>query len=354
MTDSPALTGREEATILLRTALTLLLATVLAACVAGPPLTRAAFSPISIQPETQNWELPIIDAHNHLNGDMTGERLVRLMDAARVRRMVLMARYYRGEGDLPGSDEQALAIARQHPGRFLPFVAGQRPELGTQWAWMHPGATGLPKEADSKLRSGEYFGLGEFILRHHAYRTGDGQLGGEVNIPVDTPLMRVMMDLAAKYRAPVLIHAEAEPEVAPAVEAILRYQPNASLIWAHSCGRSSAKAIRELLQRHPSLYCDLGGMTRGGRSGYGNGWPRLTPWVFLIAQPGGTLFDEMRAVYEDFPSRFLLGADVAHSTYLRDYRDRIAEMRLWLDQLSPATARRLAYENAETLFLGTR
>ena len=58
------------------------------------------------------FPLPIIiDAHGHLNGDMSAERLVQLMDAAGVKSMVLMARYYRGARDAGnGRDEQAKEL----------------------------------------------------------------------------------------------------------------------------------------------------------------------------------------------------------------------------------------------------
>lgn len=332
----------------------LLWVTAFLGCVAGAPLTRAAFLPISIQPETRNRDLPIIDAHNHLNGNMSGEQLLRLMDEAGVRRMVLMARYYRGEADPLGSDEQALAIARRYPGRFIPFVGGQRGELARASAWMNVGTTRMLAEAATGLRSGEYFGLGEFILRHHDYGIpGVVPPGyGEIDIPPDTPLMRSLVDIAAKYGAPVLIHAEAEPHVVPGVEAILQHQPKTSVIWAHSCGRNSAKAIRELLAKHSNLYCDLASMMRQG--GYGRGWPRWTPSVFLIEQPDHRLYDDMRALYEDFPTRFLLGTDIAHTPLLYQYPGRILVARRWLEQLSPATARRLAYENAEALLIHNR
>ena len=55
--------------------------------------------------------LPIIDAHGHLNGDMSAERLVQLMDLAGVKSMVLMARYFQGaRAGGNGSDEQAKEL----------------------------------------------------------------------------------------------------------------------------------------------------------------------------------------------------------------------------------------------------
>lgn len=314
-----------------------------AAC--GTPSSRPTF------PETE--ALPIIDAHMHINHDTSAEKLVSLMDEAGVRRMVLMARYYRGDGR--SSDEDALAMARRFPGRFIPFVGGQRPQLGRAAAWSNPSdsfSARLLAEAYRKLESGEFFGLGEFIILHYAYTSAAGTFEGEVRHPVDTWLMGELAGLADKFRVPLLIHMEGEPEAIPGMRSLLKRHPKANIIWAHSCGRSSATLIRQMLAEHPNLFCDLGGMTNIG--GYGSGWPKQGPWTFLIEDSMGNLYPEMKVLYEDYPTRFLIGTDVAHTDRLVDYTRRIRRFRQLLSQLTPATARRFAYENAEALLLRTR
>ncbi|MBI4279814.1 MAG: amidohydrolase family protein [Armatimonadetes bacterium] len=290
----------------------------------------------------------------HLNKNMPAAQLIALMDSAGVTQSVLMARYYRGDrSGGEGSDEQALSYAKQYPGRFLPFVAGQRPELLEQKRWLEPDevAKKLLEQVEERLRSGEFSGLGELIIRHHSYMIPQAaQMGSEVDIPVDTPLMRAFADLAARYQVPMTIHAEAEPRVVPGMVSLLEYNPKARIIWAHSCGRSSAKAIREMLTRHPNLFCDLGDMTRIPASGYGNYWPRQTPSIFLIEDGTGRLYDDMKALYEEFSDRFVLGTDNAHTPSLRSYEARIRRWRQLLSGLSAGTARRLAHLNAEQLF----
>jgi len=140
---------------------------VISACgTPGPRLTSPAFH-------------PIIDAHGHLNGDMTAERLIELMDRAGVRRMVLMARYYGARAGGLGSDEQALDYARKYPCRFIPFVAGQRGFLVNRKRWLKPDwqAENLLQEAEAKLKSGGFYGLGELIMLHYAYTTRHGETG---------------------------------------------------------------------------------------------------------------------------------------------------------------------------------
>lgn len=103
-----------------------------------------AFGCVSLADFATPEALQVIDAHNHLNHDMPAEELVKLMDRNGVRAMVLMARYYGGRNAGYGRDEQAADYAAKYPGRFIPFVAGQRGELGrhARYIWESPTAGG--------------------------------------------------------------------------------------------------------------------------------------------------------------------------------------------------------------------
>ncbi len=299
--------------------------------------------------------LPIIDAHGHLNGDMSAERLVQLMDAAGVKSMVLMARYYRGAKDAGnGRDEQALEFARRFPGRFIPFVAGQRGDLGSRNRHVWEGATQIGdnflQQAEKKLQAGGYFGLGEFILKHYAYTNFGVQGGNDVDLPVNSYLMHRIAEVAVRYGLPVLIHLEAEPDKVTAMAQLLETKRGAKFIWAHHCGRSGAQQIREFLTRYPNLMCDLGGMAATRQGGYGRYWPKQTPWMHVIEDGSGKLLPEVKLLFEEFPGRFLLGTDAAHTPALDFYVERIDRFRELLSQLRPATAENLAHGNAQRLF----
>ena len=314
---------------------------------------------ISIAEHARPERLPIIDLHTHLNGDMEAKDLLALMDRVGVRTMVLMARYYANPKDAGyGSDMQAADFARTHKGRFIPFVAGQRGELGRLAQWEDPeSASWYLRESEDKLRTGEFFGLGEYILYHHAYDlVGLGQRGGEVRLPADSPLMHRIAALGAKYAVPVLFHLEAEPEQTQQAVRLFEANPDTTFIWAHNCGRASADQIRQLLGRFPRLMCDLGGMmvTPSESGGYGRYWPKRTPYIHLVQADGGKVYPEKLRLFEDFSDRFLLGTDTAHTPALRSYEERIHAFRQMLSQMTPATARRIAYENAERLFASRR
>jgi hypothetical protein len=317
---------------------------------------------VSIADHARPERLPIVDFHTHLNGDMGSARLLELMDRTGVRTMVLMARYYGGAQDAGySSDSEAADFARKHKGRFVPFIAGQRAELGGRFAednWQNPESSKpYLREAEEKLRSGEYFGLGEYILFHHAYDLGSwGQSGQEVRVSADSLVMRRLATLAAKYQVPVLFHLEAEPEQSEQAVRLFESHPDTTFVWAHNCGRASPAQIRQMLGRFPRLMCDLGHMmvTPSDRGGYGRYWPKYTPYIYLVQADGGNVHPEMLRLFEDFSGRFLLGTDTAHTPALRFYEERIEAFRQMLSQMSPATAKRIAYENADRLFAARR
>ena len=322
--------------------------------IAGVSVLAAAGCVTVVEPARPET-LPIIDAHGHLNADMPAEELVSLMDKSGVAMMVLMPRFYRGSFDAGGASD---ALARQHaerfPGRFIPFVGGQRPDLGQRqravWEGATPTGDAFLKTARQELETGRFRGLGEFILRHYSYTVVGGQGGGDVDLPVDGYLMHRIAELGAEFGVPVLVHLEAEPAPAAAMERVVAAFPGTRFIWAHSCGRSSAASIGALLERFPNLMCDLGGMAPVTSGGYGTYWPRRTPWIHLLEDGSGTLDPDMKALFERFPDRFMLGTDIAHTPVLQRHADTIRRLRVWLSQLSPATARRIASDNAKEVF----
>ena len=317
---------------------------------------RTGVDPVTISVEApEAAAFPLIDAHNHLNGDMSAEELLARMNDANVEAMVLMPRHYRSPADRGlASDEQARDYAQRHPGRFIPFVSGQRDDLGTRsYVWQNmTRAEVLLGEFSEKLKSGGYAGLGEFILVHHAYDVGGGETGGEVRLDIDHELMHRIAKLARAHRVPVLLHAEAEEQPAAQAEALFAAAPDTLFVWAHNCGRASAAQIAERLRRFPNLMCDLGHMFNGPRTkgGYGKAWPRKTPWIFQVQDDAGRVLPEMKRLFEEFPDRFMIGTDTAHTPYLKSYEYRIAIFRVMLAQLKPEAARKIGFENARRLF----
>lgn len=85
--------------------------------------------------------------------------------------------------------------------------------------------------------------------------------------------------------------------------------------------------------------------------GYGTGWPRMEECTAL-SERDGVLFPDMKALYEEFPDRFMLGMDVAHApgSNLRNYSRRVNRFRDLLGQLKPETAKKFVETNAIRVF----
>ncbi len=294
---------------------------------------------------------PIFDAHGHIGASFDPSTINRVMESNNVTRQVLMARYYPGKADdIAGRDALSLEMADSHPGRYFPLVGMQRPVLtgADKWHTLTGPIEALLRETERKLATGKFYGIGEVIVRHFAYTTGRH---AELDNPIYSTFTRRLSDIAMRFDVPIVIHMEGEPGlVADFSRLIDEYKP-VRYVWAHNCGRSHAPVIREMLTRHPNLFCDLASMTNLPRQMYGTGLPRMEPYTALMEEKG-KFFPDMKDIYEAFPDRFAIGTDVAHARgmNMRNYSRRVKRFRWLLGQLSPATAKLFAEGNALRIF----
>lgn len=296
---------------------------------------------------------PMIDAHGHLGASFNWDKMDNILGHNNISRQIVMPRYYggpAGSADLPGTDELALELANNYPGRFFPLVGMQKPELTGANKWHNPNATveAILNETEAKIATGRFSGIGEVIVKHFAYSSGRH---AELENPIYSSFMRRLSKLATRFDVPIVFHMEGEPLLVKDLSRLLRENSRARYVWAHSCGRSKAAVIRAMLENHPNLNCDLASMTNVGKSGYGIGWPRMEEYTALI-EKGGVLFPEMREVYETFPNRFMIGMDVAHARGMnyKNYGRRTQRFRELLSQLKPQTAAAFAQGNAIRIF----
>jgi hypothetical protein len=296
---------------------------------------------------------PMIDAHGHLGASFDWNTIVNVMDRNNISRQIVMARYYggpSGSADFPGNDELALELASKYPGRFFPLVGMQKPELTGASKWLNPDAAvvAILKDAEVKLATGRFCGIGEVIVKHFAYSSGRH---AEQDNPIYSPFMQRLSQLAARFDVPIVLHMEGAPHLVQDLGRLLRENPRVRYVWSHNCGRSKASVIRAMLENHPNLYGDLASMTNVGESGYGIGWPRMEEYTALI-EKNGVLFPEMRELYEAFPDRFMLGMDVAHAPGMnpKNYGQRAQRFRELLPQLTPQAAAAFARGNVTRLF----
>lgn len=304
-----------------------LLGTALGACAA--PVVRT--------PREEVDHFPIIDVHSHYvdtsraNFGYTREDLLRAMDTAGIKRMVVL-----------GYGPEVPRFAQEQPDRFVASYVRvnfrTRQATGDIKDGTDPSEVErIGNEFEEALRSGVYRGLGEITTRARpipGQATGGSSIAG-ANISPNSPLVRRLLGLAARYDVPITIHCD-DYAAGEMVEAV-RSHPKSRVIWAHTGSYLSPLIIREILQEHANLSFDLSAKN-----------PSCCPLgysthPFLSFQH---IDESWRQLFEAYPDRFLIGVDFFASSQLRAARETGEFYRSILTQLALATARKIAYENA--------
>jgi hypothetical protein len=280
-------------------------------------------------------ELPIIDLHFHPD-PAWGDLLARTFDQLGVRAA--------GNSAASGSDRVALAEAERHPGRILPFIGAEQVRqlilrFGSRvWNLEVEEARRYVGDVETSLRGGQFRAIGEVHVNNwNSNIPGSPQF----RWPADSPLMQRLMQLATAYDVPLSIHMDAELESVAQMERLLEANRGSTLLWAHTGHYAEPSLLRRLLETHPNLYCELSYRTAisAGR--------RAT-----TMDEDGRLRPAWRDLLEAYPERFVIGTDLGFASP-SSYAAHIATWRNILLQVSPETAQKIAFENAERLLSGT-
>ena len=278
-------------------------------------------------------QVPIADVHFHLETRFVPADIKALLDRNNVRWAGGVGGIYRGAtSDLRQGFVDVLGD------RYIPALG--QPEFAvifmreggaraTENADL-PSFRALLERAEAEFKAGTLKGFGELFVNN---LTSNPDRAFTRKIAADAPTMRAMYQLAAKYGGYVAMHMEIEGE-SRQVEALASIEPRATVILSH-CGVSADPAtIRALMDKHPNIYCDLA-------------W-RAPP--VARGMTGRIIFDESGAraewlaLIEDKSDRFMIGTDA----YCCDYSQTIEVFRKGLlARLTPATLRKVAYENAQ-------
>lgn len=303
----------------------------------------------------QAYNGPLIDGHSHWGADFKPDAVMARYEKSGVIAQVVMPRYLGVIGDRPTTDEQVLAIANQYPGKIFLLAGMQRPDF-TFMNWDAPNerARQILKEIDQKLADKKVFGIGEVLVRHWAYAGDTGKIGqhAEIDKSFNNRFVREIAEVAIRHNVPVAIHMEGYPQLVQELDLVLSEYRQLKLVWAHGCGRSAPSIIRNLLNRHPNLFCDLSNMTNTG--GYGSGWPKAETFTAKM-EVDGRFLDDYKSLILDFPERFFIGMDVAHQSRWvmakgNTFERRVERTRLLLTQLPEAVAEKLAFRNVISIY----
>jgi hypothetical protein len=260
------------------------------------------------------YEGPLFDAHLHYNveaaqGPHPLPDVLGRMQRAGVRAILANSR--------PNDGSKALASSpatRAAGITVVPFVRLYRDRADYDNWFRDPSIAAMVQtELAAGTAAGPYRGLGEFHLYDSANANG--------------PVARQLMQLAEHRQLAVLTHVDDA-----AIELLLAHAPKARLIWAHTgIGGVPVERVRALLKAHPGLMGELS--YRPGLTG-----------------ADGALSPEWKALFTEFPDRFMVGSDTWVNARWADYEGLMAGARRWLGDLEPALARRIAWGNAAALF----
>ncbi|MCA6109053.1 amidohydrolase family protein [Bradyrhizobium sp. CNPSo 4026] len=248
--------------------------------------------------------IEIFDAHLHYNWEPTPtyklDEVLALFRKHRITGIIATSR--------PNTGTHALVDAKAEGLEVVPFIRPYRVRADIQTWFGDPDIFDLVQE---EFKRGYYRGIGEFHLSGKA---------------ADSEWVKKTVDFAVDHD--LYLHAHADQE---AVEILMRHNPRAKIIWAHTGFGLPTDRVAAILGKYPNLWGELS--YRGG-----------------IVDGAGKLTAEWRALFERHSDRFLLGSDTWVAERWASYGDIMAGYRAWLDQLPPDIAAKIAYGNARALF----
>ena len=244
--------------------------------------------------------LPLFDAHMHYSHDawetVPVEQAIAILRKAGVRKALISS----------ANDEGQQRLYLAAPDLIIPELRPYRTR-GETGTWFRDESV-IPY-LESRLAKYRYVAIGEY----HIY-------GADVDLPVP----RRMIQLARKYNLFLHSHSDAD-----AIERQFKQWPQAKILWAHA-GFDRPERVAEMLRKHKNLWCDLAFRTDHGS--------------------GGKVDPAWRAVFLEFPDRFMVGTD----TYTPERWHYVGEhaewSRRWLSTLPRDVAERIAWKNGEQLF----
>ncbi len=257
---------------------------------------------------------PLIDAHSHVPNATAIDAYVAAMKRHNVLKVVLL-----GVGGLQKEDTAWLtAASRKYPDRV---VAGL--------PLADPTSESAASQLELQLDRGKPRLIGEVHMRQVGRRLIDRD--------PNSPAFGKILDVAAKFEVPIVIHYELTDAAETALDRALAAHRKSTIVLAHG-GEGPPGRLDRLLLRNPNLFVDLSGMHF-----------QRTP---ALASETGPLDPGWKALIEKMPDRFMIGVDVwAARLFEPAMLDRLFMWtRRILGEFRPDVAERVAHRNAAKLY----
>ena len=257
---------------------------------------------------------PLIDAHSHVPNATTIDAYVAAMKRHNVVKVVLL-----GVGGQQKEDTAWLtAASKKYPDRV---VAGL--------PLADPTSESAASQLELQLDRRKPRVIGEVHLRQVGRRLIDRD--------PNSPTFGKILDVAAKFEVPIVIHYELTDAAETALDRALAAHRKSTIVLAHG-GEGPPRRLDRLLLRNPNLFVDLSGMHF-----------QRTP---ALASETGPLDPGWKALIEKMPDRFMIGVDVwAARLFEPAMLDRLFMWtRRIVGELRLDVAERVAHRNAAKLY----
>jgi len=286
--------------------------------------------------------IPIVDAHVHVMTWMDVRELMGYMDRNNIR---WAGGVGIGGAKAPGEGapkfKEAVSILG---GRFI------RPTGQGQWLSLHQKFGDSAYENLNRPAFQERLSGIEADLRDRGARViGEIHVNGRTSSPeamtqfkskADSPTLKALFNLAAKYNRPLNIHAQWDSDTAKEVERLAESNRNGWLILSHCGSFADPSAIRGVFERNANVSCDLS---------YRSAPPLRGRSADQAVFDERSILGGWKKLIEDYPDRFVVGLDIPQSW--EEYESIIRAIRFGLlSNLSPETAEKVAHKNAQAWF----
>lgn len=282
-------------------------------------------------------EMIIADVHMHPHPKNDPVDILSWMDRNGVQ--------WAGLGEIKGGKSVRDRYAKVMGSRYIPF--GGQSELNKIYRKdgrdglensNHPAFLALMKSLKGDFEAGKLKGIGEVFANSRT--TSKFWRGRKMRI--DAPTNRKMLDLVAQYGGALSIHVQWDNDSVEQLAALAEHNRSGNIIMAHCGSNTRAGDIREMLQKHTNLYCDLSARH-----------PPKLHYKLMQKKPVQKIFttsgieSSWKSLIEEMPHRFMVGTDTKTE---RDYDAGIRTIRNGLlKNLTKQTAERVAYKNAQEL-----
>ncbi|MBN2864605.1 MAG: amidohydrolase family protein [Thiotrichales bacterium] len=249
---------------------------------------------------------PLFDSHLHYGGEdvkaYSPKQVIEIFDRNQVE--------YALVSSTPNDGTEALY--EYAPKRIIPFLGLYRTLIDKRY-WMFDKSV-IPR-LEKALESGIYRGIGELHIFAKDRKS---------------PVLKRVVDIAVERNLMLQVHGDAA-----ILDEIFSQAPNVTILWAHLGTRPDPDFLRAVLKRHPNnLYIDTSVRDK------------------QLLQTG-TLAPEWKDLFIDYQDRFMIAVDTFSVNRWNTFDSVVADIHRWLNDLPPEVSKKLAYDNAYNLLIGS-